>query len=578
MAGSAATRDGAASPTAAGSLASPEPSKQPLAGIVRARRARPATSVFITVYFCKRLTIAPGATGGFVSTQNLTDLPGAAREDAPFEDENAYDYVIAENLRPINSHSRGYAIEPSIAGERQRLTIFAVLWSGQVASIFGSALTGFGIGVWVLQETGSVLRFGLIALVASLPGVLLGPLAGAVVDRWDRRRLLIASDAVAASTTLGLLVLNLTGHLAPWHVYVTAAANSFANLIQMPAFGALTPLLVPKRHFGRAAGVVQTGMAVSTILAPAAAGLLLGKGDLTWILVADLATFGIALATLMAVRVPTPPASAAGSAKRGSLWREAGAGLDYLRRRPGLLTLLAIFAVFNFGVAMVNVLVPPMVLGFAGPQILGGILAAAGVGTLAGGLTMSAWGGPERRVPAILAAFLFATAMLPVIGSRPVPWLITVALFGFMATIPIAQGCSHALWLSQVEPDLQGRVIAIRRAVASISMPLAYLLAGPLADHLFGPWLMPGGRLAPVLGGWFGTGEGRGIGLLLTVVSGLVLATLALAWARPALRRLDDEPDHSSRSTDAGSTAAARRAGHQAAKAAAAASSKAAPR
>jgi MFS transporter, DHA3 family, macrolide efflux protein len=425
-------------------------------------------------------------------------------------------------------------------GQRTFLTI----WVGQVVSTLGSHLTGFALGVWVYQQTGSVTRFALIALVTTLPGMLLAPLAGALADRWDRRWAMILSDSGAGCATLALAGLLWLHQLELWHIYLLLSLSSAFAALQWPAFTAATTLLVPREQLGRASGLTQTGNGIGELLAPVLAGTLVGTIGLGGVVLIDVATFVFAVSTLLAVRFPRPPVSADGAAAAGSLLREAAAGWSYIRQRSGLLALLVLLAATNFCMGIMQVLVTPMVLSFASAAVLGRVLSAAGLGLLAGSLAMSVWGGPRRRVAGILVLLLVQGGSLILGGLRPNPVLITVAGFVFLFAMPLLLGTSQALWQTKVPPDLQGRVFATRRMVAWSTLPLAFLAAGPLADRVFEPLLAAGGPLAPTLGSWIGVGPGRGIGLGFCVLGVLVVLTVAVASRFPRLRQLEAElPD-----------------------------------
>lgn len=428
----------------------------------------------------------------------------------------------------------------------QGMRVFLTIWAGQAVSLLGSSLTSFALGVWVYQRTGSVTRFALIAFFASLPGLLLSPVAGALVDRWDRRRTLILSDSLAAVTSAVLLLLlwdESRGLLEMWHIYALTALASVANALQWPAFTAATTLLVPKSQYGRASGLTQMGLAVSQILAPFLGALLLQGVRMRGILIVDLATFGVAVLALLAVRFREPERPPETDAPR-SLWRESTVGWTYLRERPGLLALLVLFAGTNFNIGMLQALLPPLVLSFASSSSLGTMLSIAGVGMLAGTLVMGAWGGPKRRVHGIFAGLLVQGLILLVGGWQPSVPLVGVAAFLFLFAVPFVNGCSQAIWQAKVPPGLQGRVFAVRRMVAMSSLPAAYFLAGPLADRVLEPMLAPGGALAGTVGAVIGVGQGRGIGFLFVLLGLLVVAALAVAVTYPRLRQVEDElPD-----------------------------------
>ncbi len=420
---------------------------------------------------------------------------------------------------------------------------FLVVWAGQLVSLVGSGLTRFALGVWVYQSTGSVTLFALIALFARLPGLLLAPFAGALVDRWDRRRTMLGSDTAAGVATVGLAVLLWTGELATWHVYVFVTVGSLAEAFQWPAYVASSTLLVPKKHLGRISGMMQFGQAAAGTLAPAPAGFLLVTVGMAGVLITDFVTFAIAALGLLLVRIPSPPRRPE-DVEKPSIWREALFGWTFIRERPGLVGLLVYFAAANLVLGFVVVLVTPMVLGFADAAILGLVLTALNSGMLAGAAVMSAHGGPERRIHGVLSMGLVMGVGIAAAGLRPDPYLVGGALFVALFAAPILNGSSQAIWQSKVPPEVQGRVFAVRRLIAQFTAPIAYLLAGPLVDGLLDPWMAPGAPLAGSVGRVLGVGEGRGIGFLFVVLGALMMLLSAGGYLQPRVRRVEDDlPD-----------------------------------
>lgn len=444
--------------------------------------------------------------------------------------------------------------------ESRGMITFLLLWSGQVVSTLGSSLTGFALSVWVYQQTGSATRFALIALVTMLPGILLSPVAGALVDRWDRRWALIVADTGAAISSLTLALLLRLDRLELWHIYPLLALSSSFSAFQFPAFSAATSLLVPRRHLGRASGMTQMGAGIAEIVAPVLAGALVVTIGLWGVLLIDVATFLFAITVLLFVRIPRPEASAVGIASRGSLLSEAAFGWTFIRQRPGLLALLLLFATTHVGLGMMQVLVTPMILSFTTADVLGRVLSVAASGMLAGSVLMTVWGGPRRRVAGILGFLLLQGIVLMFGGLRPNAVLIAASGFVFLFCTPLIIGSSQAIWQSKTPPDLQGRVFAVRRMIAWSTLPLAYLIAGPLADRVFEPLLAVGGPLAESLGPWIGVGKGRGIALLFLVLGALVVLTVAAASRLPRLTRLEEElpdtlPDGKPAPADTGASA-----------------------
>ncbi|WP_308103405.1 MFS transporter [Actinocorallia sp. API 0066] len=424
---------------------------------------------------------------------------------------------------------------------------FAVVWATSLVSSVGSALSSFVLGVWVYQTTGSVTGFALVMLAAMVPPVVLGPLAGVVADRFDRRRVLIAADAVSGVVTAVLLLLVHTGGLLPWHVAVAAAVSSAAGAFHFTAYQAITPLLIPERHLGRANGLMQLGMAAQIAAPAVAAGLLAAVGT-AGVLVLDLVSFTAAVSVLAAVRLPArvlrPERPAAPRPLRADLlfgWR-------YLRARRALLLLALVFTGYNFVYGLAGVLVQPLILSFAPPTTLGVLMLAGGSGVFVGSLVMGAWGGPRRRTRGVTVFMLTGAVALALHAVRPSPLLVGAAAAAFLFTLPIVQGCGRTIFQTRVEPAALGRVTGTVQALGQVAQPIAYLSAGPLAERLAEPLLADGGALAASLGALTGTGPGRGIAALF-LMTALLLAALAAATLHPTLRTLDDpapEPAHAS--------------------------------
>lgn len=424
------------------------------------------------------------------------------------------------------------------------LNVFYLVIFGEFVSLLGSSLTSFGLGVWAYQHSRSATQFALISLFAVLPGILIAPLAGTLVDRWDRRRVMLVADLGAGLTTLAIAALLVTGRLEVWHIYITAALSAAFSAFQMPAAAASVTLLVPKEKLSRASGLMQLGQAIAQIVAPALAGaLLLGIG-LPGILLIDFATFLFAVGVLALVKFPALPRSAEAAAHSGSVVRETVYGWRYILARPGLVAMLALVAATNFSMAVVSALFTPMMLTLTTPDHLGQVMTVGGLGMLAGGVTLSVWGGPKRRIHGVLGFLALAGFSIMLGGASPAVLVIAVAAFGFFFAQPLINGALQAIWQTKVAPDVQGRVFSARNMFATLMSPLAFGLAGPLADRVFEPLMAPGGALAGSVGQFIGVGAGRGIGLIFIVMGWLAVAATGVGYLYPRLARVEDElPD-----------------------------------
>jgi MFS family permease len=424
------------------------------------------------------------------------------------------------------------------------MKIFSVVWFGQLVSTLGSGLTGFALGVWIYQETGSTTLFAINILCGTLPTLLVSPFAGALVDRWDRRKVMILSDTGAGLSTLAIWLLLSTGRLEIWHIYVATAFNTAFTAFQWPAYSAATTLLVPKKHLGRASGMVQIGQAVSQLISPVAAGFMFVSFGLPGVILIDFITYGVALLTLISVRFPRPEVTEAGEEGKGSIFKEAAFGWNYLKKLPGFMGLMTFFAAGNFLGGMIGPLLVPMILDMTTPDIMGVMFTVMGIGMLVGTLLMSAWGGPKRRILGIILPLTAEGFFLIILGASPSLVVFTIAGFVIMGMMPITNGSSQALWQSKIPADVQGRVFAVRRMVAMSLQPVSILVAGPLADNLFKPLMAENGPLADSVGKIIGTGSASGIGLLFICMGLTHMLIGGLAYAYPRLRNIQEEiPD-----------------------------------
>jgi DHA3 family macrolide efflux protein-like MFS transporter len=415
---------------------------------------------------------------------------------------------------------------------------FLLTWLGQIVSLIGSGLTRFALGVWVYERTGSVSLFALILLCGVLPGILVSPVAGTLVDRSDRRKVMLLSDSGSALGVLALFLLHLTGRLELWHIYAAVAVSSTMESFQSPAYTAAITQLIPKRHHARASAMVNFAQAAGDILSPLLGGILVVTIGIRGVMLVDFATFLFALAMLASVRFPALPRAAAGAA-RASFGQEVLYGWRWIAARRGLLGLLLVYAAINLFAGMAYASMTPMILDFTSPASLGVILGTGGAGMLAGSLVMMAWGGPKRRVRGILAFGVLLGLCVVLTGLRPSVALVAAATFGMNFTLPFIGGCDVAIWLAKTPADVQGRVFATRRMVALSSIPVAYLVGGVLAERVFKPLLVPGGPMAESLGPVWGVGPGRGLGVLFAAVGVAMMLVASLSGLIPRIRNVE---------------------------------------
>lgn len=425
---------------------------------------------------------------------------------------------------------------------------FTIIWIGQIVSLLGTAMTNFGLTIWAYEKTGQATALAMIGFFFITPMVVLSPVAGAIVDRSNRKLMMMLSDLAAGLTTIVVLVLFATGNLQIWHLYFTAAISGAFQTFQWPAFSAAMSLMLPKEQYGRANGMLELANMGSNIFAPILAGALLAFMGLSGILIIDIVTFSFAIGALLFVYIPQPERTEAGRSGEGSILQESVYGFKHIFRRPSLLGLQLVFTIGNFFASLGMALLAPMILARTdnNEMALASVQSAGAVGGVVGGVIMSAWGGPNRRVHGVLGGWilgsLFGETVLGLGQNLPV-WAVAGFIFAFF--VPIINASNQSIWQAKVEPDVQGRVFSTRRLIAWLILPFAQLVAGPLADQVFEPALQEGGRLADTFGWLVGTGDGAGMALIL-VFCGICGACVgASGYLIRTIRSAEDIlPDH----------------------------------
>jgi len=441
------------------------------------------------------------------------------------------------------------SIRAELGGRRPTgMVAFSIIWVGQFVSLIGTGMTRFALTIFAWQLTGEVTALALMGFFSFGPTVLLSPFAGAIVDRASRKLVMMLSDLAAGTMTILILGLFLADRLEIWHLYLAGAVSGAFESFQFPAYSAAVSTMLPKAQYTRANGLMSLVENASFVISPILAGALIGLIGIGGILTIDIISFVIAVLALSLVTIPKPQETEAGRAGSGSLWKEAGYGFRYILDRPSLLGLLMVFFVINFSGSFGFVLLAPMILARSGNQelVLGSVQSMFGIGGVVGGLLLSLWGGPKRRIHGVLLGLALASLLgegTLGLGRGPAVWAAGAFFISFF--IPIINGSSQAIWQAKVAPDVQGRVFSVRRLIAQVTAPVAILLAGPLADRVFEPGLRPGGGLADSFGWLVGNEPGSGMALIF-LVTAVLGATAALAgYLVPIVRNIENLlPDH----------------------------------
>jgi len=390
----------------------------------------------------------------------------------------------------------------------KEMRLYLILWFTQMLSGLGSAMTAFALVIWSYTFEGSALKTALLMVCSYTPYVIFSVFAGAISDKWNKKKILLASDTLSAITTVIVLVLIKTNQLRLYHLYILNAVSGLMNTIQQPASEVVTTLILPKEHYQRVGSLRYLSSSVSSILTPILAAAVMGLFGMEWVIAFDLFTFVLAFFVLLFL-IPVPEIPAEESRKE-SFFESAKTGLQFLKREKGIFALMLFLAGINFVASMYNAAFPAMVLSKATETEMGAVNAITGVTTLIGSIMASFMKTPKSRVKAIwlcLMASMCTENLLLSVGRNVYVWCLG-AFFGWIF-IPLMNSNLDAVMRLRIPRDIQGRVFAARNSFQFFTIPLGYLLGGALVDHVFEPLMANYGHLS-VLRTLFETGKGSG--------------------------------------------------------------------
>jgi MFS transporter, DHA3 family, macrolide efflux protein len=381
---------------------------------------------------------------------------------------------------------------------------FFTIWGGQALSLFGSALVQFALIWWLTQESGSATVLAVAMLVGMLPQIVIGPFAGALVDRWNRRIIMIAADGTIAIFSLLLAYLFATGTVQIWHIYAVMVMRALGGAFHFPAMSASTPLMVPNEQLTRINGLNQALQGVNSLAAPPIGALLLGILPTQGILLIDVGTALLAILPLLFLSVPQPKRQEEHTEEKPNLFRDVRNGLDYIRTVPGFTAIISMALFLNFLLVPTAALLPLLVTKHfeKGALELGLLESVMGVGIIAGGILLSIWGGFKKKIATSLTGIIGLGVGVMLVGLAPAN-LFALAIAGNVILglmLPIANGPIGALMQTLVRPDMQGRVMSLVNSGATAIAPLGLLIAGPFSDWLgIRVWFWVGGILCVMI-------------------------------------------------------------------------------
>ena len=422
----------------------------------------------------------------------------------------------------------------------KQLHSFLLLWGSQAVSQLGTAMTDYAVIIWVYSRKGTASSVTLLTVCTFLPTIFFRFLAGSIVDRKNKKRVMLAADLVAACGTLAVFTLHSAEVLQIWHLYVINFLLSLMNAFQEPASFVAVSLLVPKEHYARAGGLQGFSGAAVSILAPALGALILAAGGLETVLIVDLATFAAAfLVLLFLIRIPEPEQQ---KKEEEPFSKTCLAGIRYLKEHTAILRITLFLAAINFLAKLGNDgMLSPFILGRTGnnQSVLGIVESFTAMGVLAGSLLASMLKPPNSRTRLIFIAtgLVFAGSIIQSLTVRP--WIWCAAAFGSYVMAAVMNVNMDIIMREKVPVEMQGRVFSAKGTLQNFTIPVALLLGGLLADTVFEPLMLTASPVQRILSSFLGTGKGAGIGLMFFIagIAGMLVSLTRLR--KPVYRELD---------------------------------------
>lgn len=417
---------------------------------------------------------------------------------------------------------------------------FWVIWGGLLLSFTGSGLTRFGLSVWVFNETQDTEAYSALLFASTISLAIGSIVAGTLVDRWNRRTVLIVSNILGSLPTLVIMLLHFNDMLAIEHLYIALFVNGFANAFVLPAFDSSIRILVPAAQLARASGLSQMVHSMGTIIAPPLAGLMMAQWGLGSVFIMDYVTVTLAIVPLLFIFIPTPERELTKSSS--NIWQDFKFGLQYISQRPPFVFLMVYVTLVMFAQSFVYALTGPLVLSFSTQEAMGVVYAFFGLGGIGGAMMVSMTGGTKRRMTGIIISSIVMGLGAIVAGIKADIAYINIGtlVFGFAMSYLVA--LNRTVYQENSAPEVVGRIFSFRIMVTIAAQAVGLLMAGSLAANVFEPNMMPeSGQMAEVFGPIIGLGEGRGVGLLVVLVGVVILSMGVISALIRPLRLLEDQ-------------------------------------
>ncbi|MTI56955.1 MFS transporter [Geosporobacter ferrireducens] len=404
---------------------------------------------------------------------------------------------------------------------------FMIIWLGQLISSIGSGMTAFAVSIYVYHLTGSATWVSIAALLAYLPTILLNPVGGILADRYDRRLMMICGDSFSALGLLFIFISIHTGHAGVLPVCIGVTISSIFVALLEPAYKATVTDLLSEEEYAKSSGLVQIAGASKYLISPFIAGLILSITDIRAILIIDMATIFVTVIAVASVRKSIHAVKP--NMDNFKFFKEFKEGMKSITCDKGVSSLVILMAFMCFFIAFLQTMMTPMILAFADVKTLGIMESVSAVGMLIGSIVIGILNIKKNYSGILMISLMAAGFFMAMTGTTTNLWLIVVFCILFFTALPFVNTCADVLIRVRIPNDVQGRAWGMISVLTQIGYVVAYAVSGMLADYVFGPMLMEDGILAGSIGRIIGTGEGRGIGLML-IITGLIMFAFAFIF------------------------------------------------
>lgn len=416
------------------------------------------------------------------------------------------------------------------------MNLFLIVAMVQIISEVGTILSTFGTGIWIFKQTHVLSQFAMMLMLGILPMILVLPFSGAVVDRFNRRLILIASDILSAICSLSLLILLYVNGLQIWHVYIFTIAASVAGCFRQPAYMAAITQITPKMYLPQANSVSQFSTAIGRVLAAVCGGIFMDYIGFKGLVAIDFATFVVSVVTMSFLRFPDTMFTRL----EEPIHKELLGGWNFIIKRKSMVAMVVFFLIVNFMVGIYDVTMTPLILSFTDSTALGVINAFAGIGLLCGAIAMLATGGMKKRAKGMVGFVALYAVAIMIAGIRPLPVFAAMAMFVGAFSSAVLNIHWQSLIQVKVGLELQGRVFAVNRMLVAILAPFSYFTAGVLADQVFASMMGNSVLNSPIANLILGVGAGRGMRLSLLLAGAILFVWTILGLRYKPLSEMDD--------------------------------------